>query len=120
MDWGLLFVEYYGVVWSDGTWRHLVTLWGQSLEARGHERHEAHSTLGSTCGLSGGKADDGAHGSREVRADWVTDLSSVRAFLMSLTSVSLATESAFKSVRYPFGSITVCPETESMMRSSFT
>mmetsp|Transcript_6129 Transcript_6129/g.13365 ORF Transcript_6129/g.13365 Transcript_6129/m.13365 type:complete len:337 (-) Transcript_6129:253-1263(-) len=50
----------------------------------------------------------------------VTDLSSSRAFLMSPISASVDTLIELRSVRYPFGSTTVCPETESDIWSSLT
>mmetsp|Transcript_12514 Transcript_12514/g.31218 ORF Transcript_12514/g.31218 Transcript_12514/m.31218 type:complete len:246 (+) Transcript_12514:2031-2768(+) len=50
----------------------------------------------------------------------VTDLSSSRAFLMSPISASVEILIEFRSVRYPLGSTTVCPVTESDIWSSLT
>mmetsp|Transcript_30356 Transcript_30356/g.116410 ORF Transcript_30356/g.116410 Transcript_30356/m.116410 type:complete len:202 (-) Transcript_30356:571-1176(-) len=49
----------------------------------------------------------------------VTDLSRCRSFLISPTSVSELIRSPSICVKYPFGSTTVCPDTESETRSSF-
>ncbi|GIX62894.1 G-patch domain-containing protein [Babesia caballi] len=48
----------------------------------------------------------------------ITDLSSVRAFLMSATSLSLLMFIDSRSVRYPLGSTTVCPPMLSVTLSS--
>ena len=49
----------------------------------------------------------------------MTDFKSSLAFLMSEISASDEILMDFKSVRYPFGSTTVCPDTESDSLSSF-
>mmetsp|Transcript_46276 Transcript_46276/g.106832 ORF Transcript_46276/g.106832 Transcript_46276/m.106832 type:complete len:309 (+) Transcript_46276:2989-3915(+) len=51
---------------------------------------------------------------------WRTESSSSRAFLMSPISASEDTLTEARSVRYPLGSTTVCPLTESPARSSLT